>query len=226
MFRRFILESPRWLLTRRRTEEAAVVLAKIAQWNSKPVPDRSTVDFLQNNVIKENAAAVQGFEGLKEVWNSRILRNQLAILSWVKVACAIVYYGLSFSAKSLSGNAHLNIVYMALLDLIATCLVPFCCNWVGRKKSIVVSMIFSAVCLLFALILSAWSGLPAKMVVLVTVSALAGRFGVAFCFGSLRLVTLELFPTTLRSSCLGFTTFACYLAGVVAPQTAFLAHSK
>ncbi|CAG7657606.1 unnamed protein product [Allacma fusca] len=33
---------------------------------------------------------------------------------------------------------------------------------------------------------------------------------------------METFPTTLRSTCYGFTAFAGYMGGVVAPQAVFL----
>ncbi|CAG7828553.1 unnamed protein product, partial [Allacma fusca] len=38
LFYPFIQESPRWLLTQKKTQEAHAILTKVAKWNSRPPP--------------------------------------------------------------------------------------------------------------------------------------------------------------------------------------------
>ncbi|CAG7818238.1 unnamed protein product, partial [Allacma fusca] len=218
----FIQESPRWLLTRKRTKEAHEVLRKIAKWNSRAAPQVATIEALQATVLREEADVLKGFEGIKQIVKNRRLRLDLIILTWANITCSIVYYGVSFSAKSLSGNPNVNMLYMGILDFVAVPAVLLFNNRLGRKKTFLIYMTLASVFLATILVMDFIGGVGARYPTVVTVLALLGRFGIVSSWGALSCIILETFPTTLRSTCLGFTAFAGYLGGVAAPQTVFL----
>ena len=223
---RYIQESPRWLLTQRRTRDAHEVLRKIAKWNSRPAPQVATIEALQATVLKEEADVLKGFEGVKQIWNNSELRRHLAILVWCNIACSIIYYGVSFNAKSLSGNPNWNMLFMGILDALAIPAVLAFNDRLGRKKTFFMYMCWSSTFLVTTLILSITGNIAENYPIFITISALLGRFGIVCCWGALSCLVMESFPTQLRSSCLGFTAFTGYLGGVVAPQTVFLSQCK
>ncbi|ODM95999.1 Organic cation transporter protein [Orchesella cincta] len=103
LFHKTILESPRWLLIRNKTAAAHEVFATIAKWNKTAAPDIKLIEQLQVNILKEESSNIHGVKAVKMILHSSSLRTHMAILTLCNVTCAIVYYGVSFNAKNLSG---------------------------------------------------------------------------------------------------------------------------
>ena len=177
-------------------------------------------------MLKEEADVLKGFEGVKQIWKNPELRKHLAILVWSNIACSIIYYGVSFNAKSLSGDPHWNMLWMGILDALAIPAVLVFNDRLGRKKTFFIYMCWASTFLVLTLILNLSGNIAVDLPILITISALLGRFGIVSCWGALSCLVMESFPTQLRSSCLGFTAFTGYLGGVVAPQTVFLSQRK
>jgi hypothetical protein len=115
-------ESPRWLLTRERTEEAVGVFEKIARWNRKPCIDQADVKNLQKSIIHSSSLSSSSSGCLSVLDSFKVLkikefRLQLVILMIAWFSCQLIYYGLSFNMKHLDGDAHWNVFYMGALDL-------------------------------------------------------------------------------------------------------------
>ncbi|CAG7818849.1 unnamed protein product [Allacma fusca] len=85
----------------------------------------------------------------------------------------------------------------------------------------IIYMLFADICLA-AILVTNFSGHMSTYPAMLTVFALLGRFGALSAWSTLICMTLESFPTTLRSRCLGFVSFAGYLGGIVAPQSLVL----
>ncbi|CAG7723726.1 unnamed protein product [Allacma fusca] len=222
LFLPYIVESPRWLLTRKRTKEAYEIFQKIARWNNKPPPQIVTIEALQATILKEEADVLKGIEGIKQVVKDRRLRVLLAILTWANATCSIVYYGVAFSAKNLSGSPYLNILYMGIMDVLIIPVSLFMNNRVGRKKSYIGCTSFSTLFLVAIIVMHFWNDWSETYPLVITGFALLARFGIVCCWTTLYCINMETFPTTLRSICMGWTVYAAYLAGIFAPQTIVL----
>jgi len=223
---RTILESPRWLLVRNKTKDAHEVFSTIAKWNKTEAPDIKLIEQLQVYVLKEESSSIHGIKAVKQILYSSRLRMHMAILALCSITCAIVYYGVSFNAKNLSGNPYINILYIGLFDLIASPASIFFNNWIGRRKTFTMFIGLGTVFIISLIIVDAVTGLKNASPTVVTVLSLSGRFGIVAGWGALTCLILETAPTNLRSSCLGFTAFAGYLGAVLAPQIFLLSGGK
>ena len=170
------------------------------------------------NILKEESASVTGIKAVKMIMQSSKLRIHMAILTLCNITCAIVYYGIAFNAKNLSGNPYLNMLYLGLFDLVASPAPIFLNNWIGRRKTFTLYMGMGTMFIISLLIVDGVVGLKEASPTLVTVLSLCGRFGIVAGWGALTCLILETAPTNLRSSCLGFCAFAAYFGSIIAPQ--------
>lgn len=124
-------ESVRWLLARDRREQAGTIIRKVAKVNRRDISVELMASFKQQEleaqgVTSEEIAADitlveqkddQIWVAVKQVLSSHILMGRYAIMLFVWAVNAIVYYGLSLNATSLSGNKYLNFTLVCLVEI-------------------------------------------------------------------------------------------------------------
>jgi len=210
-----ILESPRWLLVRSKTNEAYKVFAAVAKRNGKPPPSMEKIERLQRTMLKEAASQVHGIQAVKMIIANRTLFLHVAIETLCNATCAIVYYGVSFNTKNLSGDPYWNMFYLGLADAIAMPALVIFNDWLGRRKTFTIYMMTGTgfIVVLVALLLSGVNAPVTSMVL-----ALGAKCGILTCWGALTVIMFETAPTNLRSTCGGFIFFMGYVAAILAPQ--------
>merc|ERR1712110_121404 len=83
----------------------------------------------------------------------------------------------------------------------------------GRRGTMVGGMILGGACCLLCVLASEGSTLMLTLV-------FTGKSGIALSFAVVYLYAAELFPTDIRSSSLGFQSFAARVGGMIAPIVA------
>lgn len=107
----------------------------------------------------------------------------MSILILCNLTCSVVYYGVTFNGKNLSGSPYWNIVYMGMFDLLASpASVPFN-NWIGRRKTFIMYMSLGTGFIVGLLALEFSVGIDASSPILVNVLSLSGRFGIVAAWG-------------------------------------------
>ena len=111
----FMPESPRWLITQGRVEEAKVILQKAAKTNGKVWPSEDS--NLQLDERKENAddGAVPQASILALFRTPNLLKNTLIqYFNWF--TASFVYYALTFNSGTLfPGNIYINTLISGLI---------------------------------------------------------------------------------------------------------------
>ena len=131
-FFRFLPESPRFLISKGKTAEAKRVFAQIAKWNGCDKVDDATIDKLvfeatsSNEPDSKNNKSKTGY--IQLVLNQKYRLKILVFMSlWF--SCSLIYYGISFGSKNLSGDIFLNVVFLGLIDATAFPSAVFTIDW-------------------------------------------------------------------------------------------------
>lgn len=210
----FMLESPRWLLAKGRTEEAKAVMATVARFNRKHFKDRDFEEEFEMLVGLDEKKCESEGNGKKNagvtllsIFRYPNMRRNLGIICFVWLAFNVGYYGLIYNTPPLGWNLYLVFVFPTFFTLPVMLASPYLEIRFGRKSM-----------LTFWLFLGGVSALatpvhPSAVIALATV-------GTVSCFASLATgytYTKELFPTLLRTSALSAASAAARIGAMAAP---------
>ncbi|WP_411343563.1 sugar porter family MFS transporter [Paenibacillus sp. WLX1005] len=205
-------ESPRWLISRNRNDEALKVLQKIRSQEDA----HKELQEIQENVQKEAHMDKASFKDLATPWIRRIvwIGIGIAIVQQITGVNSIMYYGTEilkdagFETKAaLIGN-----IANGAISVIATIVGIWLLGRVGRRPMLITGLIGTTTSLLLIAIVSALlAGSPALPYAVLTLTVLF----LAFQQGAISPVTWlmlsEIFPQRLRGLGMGFTVLVLWL---------------
>ncbi|XP_046737787.1 organic cation transporter protein-like [Diprion similis] len=147
------------------------------------------------------------------------LRRNCIILIVVWFSVSLSYCGLVFQLPDISGDRHVNFAIGGCLDLIAYALTHFVLIKCGRRIPLGIYLILSgATCIVIAAISmpmhenSSWTGPTKLTLILIGKGAMVSSLAVTY------LYTVELFPTVLRGTCLGYCEIFGRIGTLIAPH--------
>lgn len=104
-------ESPRWLVTQGRLEEAKKIMVRIAATNKAKIP--TDIDAKLQAVIDENNETAYGYFSLLRNWQ---LAKRTIFVTVAFTASAFVYYQLVINIGNMAGNTFLNMFLLGLVE--------------------------------------------------------------------------------------------------------------
>ncbi|CAN9497608.1 unnamed protein product [Ophioblennius macclurei] len=194
-----ISESPRWLLSQGRLQEAECLLRSAARQNRVEPP---SVIFASRSVEKVQSQKSESL-GFMDLLKATNIRNISVILWIIWFSVNISYFGVALNSSSLSGNPYLNYFLLSVVELPAYAGSCLAARRLPRRLSFILSGLLGSVALL--LIQVTLHCQPAVTLSLV----LIGKFGVVISAGILYIYTGELSPTGIRNTAMcACATFA------------------
>lgn len=205
-----IPESPRWLASQGRYDEAEAVLKKISMENGF---GNKHVSLRRAKSTSKSGSSVRSY-GILDLFTNigTCIITLIMIISWF--VNSLVYYGLSLNVKNLGGNMYVNFVLAGLVEIPSYLLTVVLLNWSGRRKSLFYFMMGAAG--------SCWTCMklqeqentnPAWL----SFSAMLGKFCISASFAVLYVYAAELFPTVIRNIGMGVATVASRCGGILCP---------
>ncbi|XP_008286210.1 solute carrier family 22 member 4-like [Stegastes partitus] len=203
----FLPESPRWLVSQRRVEEAEAIVRKAARWNKVQAP---TVIFEDCNVNKAETHLKEQYTVLDLLRQSSI-RTTTLILCLVSFTVCAGYYSLSFNTAQLHADPYISCLLSAIVEVPA-----YISSWVAlryfpRRLSVIGCFLLGAVPLYFIQLV------PEDLSNLSLTLELVGKY--AFTTGSSLMFAYvaELYPTALRNTATGICMAVSRVGSCISP---------
>jgi len=244
-------ESPKWLASKGRSQEAYNVLCQIARMNGgrrPPKPPSANTSTL----LKKGGS--QG-GNLLQLLDRRLLpRFLIMCLAWF--CTSLAYFGLSLNATSLPLNPYMANVVGAAVAIpayyLATLMIE--CRAIGRRGTVCFGFLLAGLCLLLSMLCSTTDDSPTQPTANVTLAnaTLVSRDGganataaggagedqansifkivlyytantaMSMVFAVIYIYATELFPTDIRASAMGLQSLCARIGSMSAPFVAQL----
>jgi len=211
-------ESPRWLISNGRLDEAKAIIEMAAKANKKQVPRHLLKESDMEEIDLNNVKSAKETEVEQEKITVRDLFVPMKIgvrtlnmcFQWFSVT--MCYYGLAFASTSLSGDPYSNFFLSVLVEIPGYLFCIFVMDCWGRRPILSFCQVVSGVACIFCGLLQGSTD-PALQGLQVFLS-LIGKFGASASFAIVYVYTAEMFPTVIRNQAVGTCSLVARIGGI------------
>ncbi|KAL0994547.1 hypothetical protein UPYG_G00123810 [Umbra pygmaea] len=207
-----IPESPRWLLSQGRVEEAEAILREAAKKNRVTAPE---VIFTPSELEDSLAMKDKRHTILNVIGSCNILSiTILCSLLWIIISCG--YYALILNTSNLHGNPYFNCFLSGVAEVpayfIALLLLRYCSRHFCQSSTLLLG---GAVILVISLVPKDLQGVAIFL-------EMVGKFGITAAFCVVYTMTSELLPTVVRNMAMGTCSMAARIGTIISPFIIYL----
>ncbi|KAB7493647.1 Organic cation/carnitine transporter 7 [Armadillidium nasatum] len=196
-------ESPRWLASKGRPQEALEILKTIAKWNKKVLPSDVEMILLLTEPTESSERksllnkCSHVCEDQIKLFRTPVIRKRTLIGFFSWFVAAMVYYGLIFSGANLKADPFLMVFISGLIEVPSFIITAFFLHKFWKKACLAVLFI---ICSLMLFIIMA---IPREQLLVTFILANLGKFFNTSVFQLCFLYTSEMMPTTIRNVAVG-----------------------
>uniref|UniRef100_H0WPD3 Solute carrier family 22 member 16 n=1 Tax=Otolemur garnettii TaxID=30611 RepID=H0WPD3_OTOGA len=202
-------ETPFWLLSGGRYQEAQRIVDTIAKWNGVRSCKLSELLAL-DDPVRRSSPEIKTNNILYLFYDCTVsIRTLIVWLIWF--TGSLGFYSFSFNSLNLGGNEYLNLFLLGAVEIPAYFFVLLGMGKVGRRNVLAFSLFSSALTCGVIMVI------PRNYFVWSVVATMAGKFAIGAVFGLIYLYTAELYPTVVRSLAVGSGSMVCRLGSILAP---------
>uniref|UniRef100_A0A3Q0SAY4 Solute carrier family 22 member 4 n=1 Tax=Amphilophus citrinellus TaxID=61819 RepID=A0A3Q0SAY4_AMPCI len=207
-------ESPRWLLSQGRVNEAEAILRDAAKKNKVEAPQAIFTQAEVEDALTKKEEK-EGNNILVIVKNCNIFTVTL-ICSLLWIIITISYFALVLNTSNLNGDPYINSFLSAVVEvpayIIALILLKFCSRHFCQSSTLFLGGVMILCVHLIPI------DLPGVAVFL----EMLGKFGITSAFCVVYAVTSELFPTVIRNTAMGICSMAARIGTIISPFIIYL----
>ena len=208
----WMVESPRWLLSVNRTEEAEVVLRKIARGNG--VTGKLDITLRAPPGHKTSPGNIG--DSVTMLFTSPRLLGVTLILCFCWFVVGGSYYGLTLAAGHMGTDVYTGTALSGLVEIPSVIFIYYAIECHGRRAGVVGFLTLSG---LFCLGIRFMPSLTAVL-------ALLGKLCIAGAFTVVYIISGEVFATSIRNSALGVVSAIARVGAIVAPFIVMLGETS
>ncbi|KAJ7316503.1 hypothetical protein JRQ81_002665 [Phrynocephalus forsythii] len=208
----FIPESPRWLISQGKLQEAEAIIRKAAEKNGVPAPD-VIFDPVELQNLNSQDQQIYSILDLVRTQNIRCI-TIMSVILWMVIS--IGYFGLSLDTPNLHGDIYLNCFLSAVIEVPAYTIAWLLLQYLPRRYSMAGVLFLGGGVLLFIQLV------PTYLSVLSIILVMTGKFGITASFSMVYVYTAELYPTVVRNMGVGASSMASRLGSILSPYFVYL----
>uniref|UniRef100_A0A8C3V6L1 Major facilitator superfamily (MFS) profile domain-containing protein n=1 Tax=Catharus ustulatus TaxID=91951 RepID=A0A8C3V6L1_CATUS len=207
-----IPESPRWLVSQGRFQEAEDIIRKAAKTNGITAPD---IILDPSELQDVNSQKQQTYTILDLMKTRNILTiTIMSVLLWMIIS--VGYFGLSLDTPNLHGDVYVNCFLSAVIEVPAYIISWLLLRNLPRRYSMAAALFLGGCVLLFIQLV------PSHIRALSILLVMLGKFGITSAFSMVYVYTAELYPTVVRNMGVGASSMASRLGSILSPYFVYL----
>lgn len=218
LYWKILPESPSWLISQERYEEAAKIMAKISKANGKKAHEGT---FLLDKIkrfgeIEKKQKAGELKATPLDFFKYPTLRKRFLLVTICWVGNSIPYFGLQMNVKNLAGNEFFNFFLVSLIEVPAHFSTWLFMERIGRRWCSVCAFALSTVACTLPVVF------PPEYSSIGVIASLLAKAGTSSAFMTLYQQGPELFPTSLRGVGLGMACTIGTGSTLIVPYIVYL----
>jgi len=205
-------ESPRWLVTKGKTSEALKILRKIAETNSVQAPSD-----LEDRVDKMARAQKTKPLGYLSLFSSVILSVRTFLMTIGFTASAFVYYQMVINVSNMGGNTFMNLFLLGLVEGPGNIIGIVLANKIGRRWTHCSLLFLNAILFAALMPIAPYKDIEPWANPLISFLCMWIKMNIAATFIVAYVQAMEIFPTCIRQSGVGFCSFVSQIISIGGP---------